>query len=297
MPPQHNLKRGALLMIVSALLFSMMGALIKHLSLHLPNEMTVFFRSAMGLVALLPWIGRRGFNQLKTQKLRGHLTRGLAGLAAMYCYFYAIAHMSLAEATLLNYSTPLFVPFIAVLWLHEKIARKLWIAIGIGFIGILLILKPGLDLFTPVALIGVASGMFAALAMVSIRRLTHSEPALRIVFYFSAVCTVVSAIPLFWRWQMPEPNLWALLLLLGAVASLAQLLLTRAYSYAPAAEVGPFSYSTVVFAAIAGWMWWDELPDMLSFIGAVLVCLAGILTIRFAGRRVAPPAEVPPPGS
>jgi len=295
--PHNNLKRGALLMILSALLFSCMGALIKYLSRHLPSEMVVFFRSAMGLLALLPWVWRRGFNQLKTQKFRGHLVRGLAGLTAMYCYFYAIAHMPLAEATLLNYSTPLFVPFIAVLWLHEKIARKLWTAISIGFVGIMLILKPGFDLFTPVALIGIASGIFAALAMVSIRRLTHSEPTLRIVFYFSAVCTVVSALPLFWRWQTPAPNLWALLLLLGAVASLAQLLLTRAYSYAAAAEVGPFSYSTVVFAAIAGWLFWGELPDMLSFIGAILVCLAGILTIRFAGRRVIPPAEVPPPRS
>lgn len=278
-------------MIVSGLLFSCMGALIKHLSTQLPNEMVVFFRSVMGLLALLPWVWRRGFGQLKTQRLRGHLARGLAGLAAMYCYFYAIAHMPLAEATLLNYSTPLFVPFIAVLWLHEKIARKLWLAISIGFIGIILILKPGLDLFTPVALIGVASGMLAALAMVSIRRLTHSEPSLRIVFYFSVVCTVGSAIPLFWRWQTPNPNLWLLLLLLGAVASLAQLLLTRAYSHAPAAEVGPFSYSTVVFAAMLGWLFWGEVLDKLSFIGAILVCLAGILTIRFAGRRVAPTEE------
>lgn len=290
----HNLKRGALLMIVSGLLFSCMGALIKYLSMQLPNEMVVFFRSAMGLLALLPWVWRRGFSQLKTQRLRGHLMRGFAGLGAMYCYFYAIAHMPLAEATLLNYSTPLFVPFIAVLWLHEKIARKLWLAISVGFIGIILILKPGLDLFTPVALIGAASGMLAALAMVSIRRLTHSEPSLRIVFYFSVVCTVGSAIPLFWRWQTPNPSLWLLLLLLGAVASLAQLLLTRAYSHAPAAEVGPFSYSTVVFAAMLGWLFWGEVMDKLSFVGTILVCLAGILTLRFAGRRVAATDEALP---
>ncbi len=211
----ENLPRGAILMVASGLLFAVMGALIKHISVHLPSEMVVFFRSAMGLPVLLPWVWRRGVHHLKTERLPGHLLRGLAGLAAMYCYFFAIAHLPLAEAVLLNYSTPLFVPFIAVLWLGEKIAARLWVAIGTGFAGILLILKPGLALFTPVALIGVASGMFAALAMVGIRRLTRSEPTLRIVFYFSAVCTAVSAVPLLWRWQSPEPGLWSLLVLVA----------------------------------------------------------------------------------
>jgi len=288
----ENLRRGAVLMIASGLLFSVMGAMVKYLSTHLPNEMVVFFRSAMGLAALLPWVWRRGFGHLKTHQLRGHLLRGLAGLAAMYCYFYAIAHMPLAEATLLNYSTPLFVPFIAMLWLGEKISHRLWAAIGLGFFGIVLILKPGLELFTPVSLIGVSAGILAALAMTSIRRLTRSEPTLRIVFYFSAVGTAVSAVPLVWRWQAPEPGLWLLLVGMGFVGSLAQSLLTRAYSYAPAAHVGPFSYSTVVFAAGVGWLFWGEVPDLLSFAGTVLVCLAGILTIRIAGRRAAPLAEV-----
>ena len=278
-------------MIASGLLFSTMGALIKHISTQLPNEMVVFFRSAMGLLVLLPWVWRRGFGHLKTPRWRGHLMRGLAGVAAMYCYFYAIAHLPLAEATLLNYSTPLFVPFIAATWLGEKFSRRLWIAIGSGLAGILLILKPGMDIFTPVSLIGVAAGVFAALAMVSIRRLTHSEPTLRIIFYFSAVCTAVSAVPLLWRWQSPEPGLWVLLVAVGALASLAQSLLTRAYSCAPAAQVGPFTYSTVVFAAIAGGVFWGEFPDILSLAGVVLVCLAGILTFRFAGKRLLPEAK------
>ena len=195
-------------MVASGLLFSAMGALIKQLSVQLPNEMVVFFRSAMGLLVLLPWVWRRGFGHLKTQRWRGHLLRGLAGVSAMYCFFYTIGHLPLAEAVLLNYSTPLFVPFISVLWLGEKIAHRLWLPIGIGFAGILLILKPGLALFTPVSLVGVASGILAALAMVSIRRLTRSEPTLRIIFYFSVVSTAVSAMPLIWRWQSPAPQLW-----------------------------------------------------------------------------------------
>lgn len=287
-----DLRRGAVLMLASGLLFSAMGALVKYLSAELPNEMVVFFRSVTGLLALLPWVLYRGAGQLKTKNLRGHLGRGLAGVAAMYCYFYAIAHLPLAEAVLLNFSTPLFIPFIAHLWLGEKVSARIWAAIGVGFVGIVLILKPGLDLFTPVSLIGLASGLFAALAMVSIRRLTRTEPALRIVFYFSLVCTAVSAVPLLWRWQAPDSGLWALLIGMGALASLAQLLLTRAYSHAPAAQVGPFTYSTVVFAAVIGWIFWGEVPDLLSFGGTALVCLAGIMTIRYAGQRLLPEARL-----
>lgn len=287
-----DLRRGALLMLASGLLFSGMGAMVKYLSAELPNEMVVFFRSAMGLLALLPWVLHRGLGQLKTKRLRAHLGRGLAGVTAMYCYFYAIAHLPLSEAVLLNYSTPLFIPFIAALWLGERVSPRLWAAIVTGFVGIVLILKPGLDLFAPASLIGVASGVFGALAMVSIRRLTHTEPTLRIVFYFSLVCTVVSAVPLLWRWQTPDPGLWAVLILMGALASLAQLLLTRAYSHAPAAQVGPFTYSTVVFAATIGWAFWGEIPDGLSFVGTALVCLAGILTIRFAGQRLLSEAKL-----
>lgn len=285
MSAQDNLVRGALYMIGSAMLFSIMGALVKLVSVSLPNEMVVFFRSFGGLVALLPWVWHRGgFATLRTRRLGGHLFRSCAGLLAMYLFFYAIAHMPLAEAVLLNYSTPLFIPFIAFLWLHERVERGILVAIATGFAGILLILKPGLGLFTPAGLAGLASGIAAAFAMVGIRRLSKSEPVTRIVFYFTAIAAAVSAVPLMWSWRAPAPELWPALIAIGVLASVAQLLLTRAYACAPAAMVGPFTYSTVVFAALLGWGWWGEVPDALSIAGALLVGLGGILAIRRTGR-------------
>lgn len=287
-----DLKRGAINMLGAGLLFAGVGACVRVLSGSLPNEMVVFFRSFLGLVALLPLVWHRGFINLQTRNFRGHLVRGIAGVAAMYCYFYAVAYLPLAEAVLLNYTTPLFVPFIAALWLRERIPPKLWVGIGIGFLGVLFILKPGQALFTPAALIGLASGVLAALAITGVRRLTHTEPVWRIVFYFSLVSTLVAAVPLPLRWQTPDASLWLLLITMGVIASLGQLLLTRAYSCAPAAQVGPFSYSTVVFAAVAGWGFWGELLDVFSLVGAVLVCIGGILTIRIAGAAAAPAERV-----
>jgi len=280
-------------MLASGLLFAVMGALIKNLSVSLPNEMVVFFRSFMGLLVLTPWLLHRGTRYFGTRRLGAHLLRALTGLAAMYCFFYALGRMPLAEAVLLNYSAPLFIPLAALLWMGEGFSRKLWWPIAIGFIGIVLILKPGAGLFTSAALIGLASGILSALAMAGIRHLTSTEPAVRIVFYFSLTATVVSAVPLLWAWQTPAPQLWLQLIAVGALASAAQILMTRAYAQAPAAQVGPFSYAIVVFAGVIGWAVWEELPDLLSLSGVVLVIAAGIVAIRLGGRKTAPATELP----
>lgn len=281
-------------MLASCLLFAIMGAMVKTVARELPNETIVFLRSAIGFLALMPWLFRNGVPQLATQHLRWHLARGLAGLAAMYCFFFALAHLSLAEATLLNYSTPLFIPFIATLWLQERTSRTVWWAIVAGFAGIALILKPGVGLFTGVALIGLCAGLFAAMAMVNIRRLTHTEPTSRIVFYFSAIATAVSAVPLLWAWHTPSATLWLALAVMGVSGTAAQLFLTRAYAHAPAAHIGPFIYLTVIFAGGIGWWAWDERLDVLSLLGIATVCAAAIAAMRtHSPILLTPEAAVP----
>jgi len=267
-------------MVASALFFAGMGAGVKLASGTLPNPMVVFFRNAVGLVALLPLVPRLGRGGLATRHLGEHLVRSLAGLAAMYCFFYAIAHLRLADAVLLNYSLPLFMPMIARFWLGEAVPPGLWRGLALGFVGVGLILKPGLGLFNPVALVGLAAAVLAALAQVGVRRLTETEPATRIVFYFGVISTLVSAIPLARVWRTPAPALWGTLLAIGLCATVAQLFLTRAYAQAPAAQVGPFIYASVPFAALLDGALFGLWPDALSIAGGVLVCAAGILTLR-----------------
>lgn len=289
----ENLRRGAAYMLAAALLFAGISAVIKYVAVSVPNEMVVFFRNLFGLVAFAPWIVRHGPRYYATRHMGFHLVRALTGLVAMYCYFYAISKLPLAEAVLLNYSAPLFIPLAALLWVGEPFSHRLWWPILIGFAGIGLILKPGLSMLAPMALIGVAAGIFTALAMAGIRKLTRTEPATRIVFYFSLFATLASAVPLLWAWQTPPAGLWLLLILIGVVSTAAQILLTRAYAHAPAAKVGPFSYATVVFAALFGWALWSEVPDALSGAGTLLVIAAGVLTIRIGGKKAAPVAEMP----
>jgi drug/metabolite transporter (DMT)-like permease len=285
-----DLPRGALLMVTSAMLFALMGVAVKLAAQTLPNAMVVFFRNGVGLLALLPWLWKLGWGGLGTRHLREHVIRSLAGLASMYCFFYALAHLRLADAILLNYSIPLFMPFVESAWLGEPIPPRLWRVILLGFAGIVLILKPGLGLFQPVALIGVLSALFASVAQVGIRRLTHTEPVPRIVFYFGAISTVISAVPLATQWRTPPPAMWGLLAGLGVVATAGQLTLTRAYSHAPATRVGPFIYTAVVFAALLDWLVWGQWPDRLSIAGTLLVATAGVLALRVH-------AEPPPPAA
>lgn len=284
----NNPSKGAIFVIIAALMFASMGATIRVLSQTLDNEQIVFFRNLFGLLVLLPWLWKKGMGRLRTQRFGQHLIRSLAGLAAMYCFFYAIAHLPLSEAVLLNFSAPLFIPFIAAFWPAEAVSPRVAWAIAVGFLGVLLVLKPGIGIFSPAAIAGLASGGFAALAMVALRRVSLHEPSSRVVFYYGVICTSVSAIPLLWAWHLPEPELLLLLVLTGTLATLGQLMLTRGYRYAPAAQIGPFTYTSVLFAATYGWLFWGEAPDGLSFAGTLLIVAASILAMRKEGGIARP---------
>lgn len=275
MPTQ--LRRAAVHAVLAAAAFSMAGACIKAAA-DTPNEVVVFIRCIVSLLTLTPWLLRHGPGVLKTRRLGGHLWRATFGVGAMYCFFYAIGALPLANAMLLAYSTPLWVPFIAWAWIAEKPPLLIFPAVLLGLAGIVLIIKPTAQTFAGgAALVGLASGMLAACAMVGIRRIADTEPAERIVFYFALLATGVSSVPLLWAWQMPSHSALTQLVAAGVLATIGQLQLTRAYGFAPAARVGPFSYSAVPFSALLAWWLWNEKLDALAIIGSLLVIASCIL--------------------
>ena len=277
-------------MVASALLFASMAATVSLAARELSNAPIVFFRHFLMLVFLLPWLVREGRRALDTDDFAGHLVRGLAGVGAVACYFYAIARLRLADAVLLNQSMPLFIPLVERAWLGERVPARLWGILALGFAGLLLILRPGTGVFQPAALVGLASAVLASIAQVGIRRLTRTEPVTRIVFYFGLVASVVSLPPAGFWWTNPSAETWAILLLMGVFATVGQLTLTRAYVHAPATQVGPFLYAGPVFAGLLDWLIWGRLPDALFVAGAVVVIVAATLALRLRG---APRVPVP----
>jgi drug/metabolite transporter (DMT)-like permease len=283
-----NLPRAALFMVGAALLFALMGVMVKVLSHSLPNAMVVFLRSGLSLLVLLPPILQRGRARLRTRHLREHLVRGTVGMAAMYCFFYGIANLGLAEALLLNYSLPLFIPLVERAWVGAPIAPGIWRPIAIGMLGLVLILKPGLGLFQPAALVGVLGALFAATAQVGVRRLTLTESVTTIVFYFSVCSTMIALGPALLAWVTPAASAVPAILGMVVAGTLAQLMMTRAYQLAPAAQVGPFIYGSVAFAALFDWLLFSHHPDGLSSVGTALVVAAGILALRAPKSPSAP---------
>ncbi len=203
----------------------------------------------------------------------------------MYCFFYVLGNIQLANGMLVKSTVPIFIPLVALIWLKEEISVVARVAIAIGFCGVFLILKPGTD-FNWVMLIGLIGSVFISLSMVTIRKLSETEPPVRIVLYFAMIGSLVSVVPLTWAWKTPTPNEWLMLIGVGICSTVVQLLTTCGYGSAPASQIGIFSYSSVLFGALIGWFFWHELWDLNSIIGAVFITAAGLITLRDRQNKV-----------
>src|SRR5690606_16510699 len=279
--PSRSVKpvQGALLLALSALLFSLMGVGIREVSSGVNNESVVFFRNLVGVLFFLPLVLLKGAAPLKTARIRSHLWRTGYGLAAMYCFFYAIAHLPLADAMLFTYAAPVFTPLLAWWLLKEPLTRRMLVTTAIGLVGVLLVAKPSEALLDSQALIGLAASILAAFAFVSIREMSDTEPAFRIVFYFSLFSALISAVPLTWAWQPLSQHQLGLLLVIGLLATVSQIVMSKAYSLAPPGLIGPFAVLAIVFAAIVAWLRWGEMPDAASLVGAALIFASSLLSI------------------
>lgn len=285
MPINKAVFIGSLFVILGEVFFVSMGMLVKILGETIPNHHLVFYRNVLAALVLVPLLYKQGFHNIKTNRIGLHLIRSLCGVLAMYCFFYALANIELANAMLLKLTGPIFIPVIAILWIHEHVTIKTIIGIAVGFIGVLIFLNPTAEIQLA-ALVGLAGGALAAAAKVAIRKMSATEGTTRIVFYFAVFGALFSSVPVATgQAYSPSGQEWGLLLLLGIVGTCGQFCLTQAYRIAPASQVGPFTYSSLLWASIAGWIFWSEIPTLQTLIGASLIITAGIILIyRFNGR-------------
>lgn len=272
---QDRLVVGASYVVLASAAFAAMGVCIKIASQSLNNEMIVFLRNVFGLLFLGPWLWQRGVS-IKTQRFGMHLFRSVVGLSAMYCFFYTIPRLNLAEAVLLNYSIPLFTPLVAWLLMKETTDKFTGLAIVIGFMGIVLILQPGTPKWSIASLTGVSAGVLAAVALTSIRAMANTEPPARIVFWFAVISIAISAIPAYLSWAPLSQDLWLLMLITGLFATCGQLLISKGFQQANAPQVSLFTYSAPVWAGLFAALLWGEIPDQWSIAGMLVVTLAGI---------------------
>jgi drug/metabolite transporter (DMT)-like permease len=266
--------RAALLMLVSTLFFGLMAITIRYASHTLPTFEIAFFRNAFGMLALLPLLLRGGAGLPRTKQLPKYLLRSTIGIGSMLCGFWAIGHLPLSQAISLSYSTPLFVTIAAVFWLGEHVRKRRWAAVIVGFIGVLVVVRPGTSGFSFGSLVAVSAAVFSAIVAIQIKQLSRVDPADTIVFYTYAFWVPLSLIPALFVWQWPQPGAWLWLVLTGLCGTGGQLLWTRALRLGDVSALTPISFMQLPVVSVAGYLLFGETIDRWTVIGAAIILAA-----------------------
>lgn len=280
--PRGLMQSGPFWMLTASTLFAVMGMFVKLGAAFFSTAELVFYRCFIGFLTVGAVVAWRG-GSLRSPVFGKQFSRALAGTASLMLYFYAISHLPLATAVTLNYTSPLFLALLTTFWLGEKPSRRLVLAIGVGFLGVVLLLKPTLAREQWLAgVLGLGSGFLAAVAYLNVRLLGEAgEPEWRTVFYFSLIASVAAGVWMGFERFSPinAQNLW-IIAGMGACATLAQLAMTRAYRQGRTLVVASLAYFTVLLSSLIGLVLWNDRMPLGSWLAMVLIVGSGVLSTR-----------------
>lgn len=298
---RHDARRGALLMLASTALFTMMSAVVKLVGERIPFFEIMFFRSILALpVVFLIVLRMGGGATLVTQRFPQHVMRAMTGTAAMSCSFFALTVLPLAEQTALTFTTPLFVTLLAIPLLGEKVGIHRFSAVALGFVGIIVIALGKGAFMGPMEpwiifgmIVAVMHGVFSAATTLLVRSLSATERSTTIVLWQSILMTGFTALTLPFVWVTPSGHEWLLLLVIGLVGGVAQVMLTEAYASAQVSSLGAYSYTGILWAVLLGWIFFGEAPGIATFVGSGLIVLAALYIMRREAIRAAQKKQGP----
>jgi drug/metabolite transporter (DMT)-like permease len=272
--------RAAALMILSACLFGLMAVAIRYASRQQHAFEIAFFRSLFGAIFALPLIAMRGVSVLVTGKLGFYVARCVIGMLGMMAGFWAIVHLPLAQAIALSYSSPLFVTIGAVLFLGEIVRMRRWSAVAAGFVGVLIICRPGADSVASGALVAVLAAAMSGMTTVSIKFLSRSEPPDRIVLLTTLLWVPLSLPGALTVWRWPDAATWPWLVLSGFLGTGGHYFWTRALRLADASVLAPFSYVQLIIVTVLAWLLFGEKLDAYTAVGASIIIGATLYIAR-----------------
>lgn len=278
--PVSAVALGILWMIAGGAAFTIMGALIKHLSQTLPITVIVFFRMSIALGLLLPWILRNRMAPVATPRLGLHMVRSTTGFISLMCLVYSLSRLDLADAVALSFTTPLWMIITAAVLLGEGSGPRRWLATAVGFGGVLIIVRPGMNP-EPAMLAALVSAFCGSLSLACVKKLSRTDSALTITFYFSFIGTLMSIVPAMLNWVRPTPVEYLLFVATGVFAVAGLICGARAYSLADATVISPVDFTRLPLAAVIGYLAFEEAPDMWTLLGAAII----MTSIIYIGRR------------
>ncbi len=284
--PRHNDPlAGALWMLVSCALIAGVAALGRYAGTQgIPPLQTVFLRLLFAALFMLPMLAWRGGSLVKTRQWRVYLLRVAIGLFAMTTWFSGLALVPVGEVTAISFLSPVFATVFAALLLGEVVRFRRWAATFVGFAGALVILRPGFAEISPGAWLIVASATAMGLSSTYIKRLTDADDPDKVVFISTVLMTPVMLLPALYVWQWPPAHVWPWLALFGPVATLGHVALARALASAEASLVMSLDFARLPFAVLYGYLWFGELLDLWTWIGAGIIFAAGLYIARREAR-------------
>ncbi|MFT6557822.1 DMT family transporter [Sneathiella sp.] len=271
--------QGALWMLLGGFCFSIMSLVIKYLGQELDSFQLGFIRAVFGVIVVLPFVFKRGIGSLRTKVFKLHFFRAVVGISGMLSIFYAVTHLPLADAVALTFTRPLFLILLAVLFLGEIIRWRRWLATGVGFLGVLVMVQADGE-FSHASFVALFGAFMVALVSVFLKKLSRTEDPITMMFYFGVIGASIAFIPALFVWQTPT---WQQLAILGGGAlfgSGANYCAIRAFSVAEATAVAPFDYMRLVFSGLFGFLVFSEIPTLWMLTGASIIVASSLYIVR-----------------
>lgn len=274
------------LTVLAMACFAAMSTCIRALAGEVPSTQMVLLRNVLSLCMMAALIGWQRKSLFETARLRGHMLRASLGFFAMELWFYGLTLLPVTLATALSFTTPVFGTMAAMWLLKEHAGWRRWSAIAVSFVGVLVILRPGMEGVSPAAGVVLVSSCLMALSGVAVKSLTRTEPPETIVFYMALFMTPLS-LPLgVWAWQPVSAHAWLLITAIAFGSTLAQLLMARAFKQADMVTLLPFDFLRLVFTAALAYLWFGEVLDGWTLAGAGIILASAVYIVhREAVRR------------
>ena len=267
----HPVVRASALMMLATFMFAGMHTAIRYATQQLPPVEVAFFRNVFGLFVVAPMLVRYGPGLFRTDKLGLHVVRSLLNVVSMLAFFIGLSMTPLARATALSFTAPLFTALLGALFLGEVFRWRRWTAILAGFLGALVILRPGLQAFDLGALLVLVSSLLWSMALIDIKVLGRTDSSMTITAYVTVLMIPMTLLPALLVWQTPAADIWVWLVFIGVIGTLGQLIVTEAVKLADMTVLMPFDFLKLVWAAVLGIIFFAEVPDLLTWVGAAIV--------------------------
>jgi len=273
--------RGIAFMAATVLIFSLMDAMAKYLSADYPTIFILWVRYVFQFLFMVAlFVRARTTSFVRTKRLPLQVGRALLNVASTFAFIFGLAFLPLADAVALNMVGPLFLTALSVPLLGEKVGIRRWSAVGVGFVGALIVIRPGMGVTHWAGSLMLLSALIYALYQIATRKLSSTDPPMTTLFYTTMTGLSVTSVLIPFFWTDAPFDVWVLLAIQGGMGTAAHLCLITALGHAPASTLAPFNYGTIVIATILGYVIFHQFPDHWTIVGALVIIASGLYVIH-----------------